>query len=189
MIGVLALQGDFKEHITSVRSHGYPACEVRTISELKACDALILPGGESTTIAKLLLSSGLDKGIIEFMNLQKKPVWGTCAGAILLAENVLSPTPLDTGLSLLNITVERNAYGRQTESCHAKIQIEKNTTDVFFIRAPKIVECGKSVEVLAEYQGSPVMVRSGRVLASTFHSEVYGENKVLEIFIKMMKKS
>lgn len=187
MIGVLALQGDFKEHINSVRSYGMEACEVRTKGELKACDALIIPGGESTTIAKLLVSTGLDKEIVCFVKQDKKPIWGTCAGAILLAKSVMSHTPLETSLGLLKMTVERNAYGRQTESIQAKVMIDGEKTDVFFIRAPKIVEWGKSIDVLAEYKGDPVMVRSGRVLASTFHSEVFGENRALTVFLDMIK--
>jgi len=189
MIGVLSLQGDFKEHITSVRAHGHDACEVRTKAELKYCDALIIPGGESTTISKLLVSTGLDLAIVDFVRVQKKFVWGTCAGAILLAKNVLSSTPLETRLHLLNMTVERNAFGRQVESHQVTVKIGEKKSEVFFIRAPKIVEWGKNVEVLAEYKGMPVMVKSGRVLATTFHSEVFGENEVLRIFLDMQKYS
>jgi len=188
MIGVLALQGDFRDHLDSLYRHGVAAKEVRSVTELKQCDALILPGGESTTIAKLLKSSGLDRAIIDFARGQRKPVWGTCAGAILLANKVISSTPLESGLGLLNMTVERNAYGRQADSFPSHIKIDGKSTEVFFIRAPKIRSTGKGVQVLADLKGEPVMVRSGRVLATTFHSEVFGENRVLEVFLTIKKE-
>jgi 5'-phosphate synthase pdxT subunit len=181
-IGVLALQGDFKEHLRSLAEHGVQGMEIRSIADLQKVDALILPGGESTTMAKLLLSTGLDKAIRG--RVQKgMPIWGTCAGAILLAKNVISPLPLETTLGLLDMTIERNSYGRQAESFIGEIQFvdshgkafhdkASHRSDVFFIRSPRIIKLGRGIKVLARYKRDPVLVQKAHILASTFHSEL-----------------
>ncbi len=195
IIGVLALQGDFKEHLRSMTQHGVSGVEVRNPSDLEQVQALIMPGGESTTMAKLLVSSGLDKKIVQRAK-EGMPIWGTCAGAILLAKHVISPVPLETNLGLMDITVERNSYGRQTESFQAEIDFvdvpirkfvnkDLGRPSVFFIRAPRITKVGKGVKVLATYKGDPVLVRQRNILASTFHSELIGVNDVLKYFVQM----
>ncbi len=185
-IGVLALQGDFREHLDSLESYGLIGQEVRVPSELKGCDALILPGGESTTISQLMKQVGLDDAIRDFVKKLKKPVWGTCAGAILLSKSVPNGPDLEGVLGLINISIQRNAYGRQLDSCAVQISIQGHRSEVLFIRAPQIIEYGKSVQVLAEWKGSPVFVQSGRVLASTFHSEIRGKNVGLEALINLL---
>lgn len=137
VIGVLSVQGDFKEHLESLYRYGVEGLEVRTKEDLKKVDALILPGGESTTIAKLLLSTGLDEEI-RARSKKGMPVWGTCAGAILLAKSVISSVPLETTLGLIDIEAERNSYGRQAESFSTEIEFQGKKSEVFFIRAPRI---------------------------------------------------
>lgn len=192
-IGVLALQGDFSEHLQALQRHGKEGLEVRTIEDLRNVQALILPGGESTTIAKLLVSTGLDKAIKDRAR-KGMPIWGTCAGAILLAKNVISPIPLATTLGLLDITIERNSYGRQAESFQAEIQIGKQCSEVFFIRAPRITNVEKGVKVLASYQKNPVLVQYKNILASTFHTEIglslfHNSDKLLRSFFPYAKSS
>jgi 5'-phosphate synthase pdxT subunit len=184
-VGVLALQGDFEEHMSSLHVHKVYAVEVRTTADLKQIDALILPGGESTTIAKLLKSTGLDKAIIQRVK-EGMPVWGTCAGAILLAKKVVSPVELEVNLGLIDIAIERNAYGRQTESFQTLLKLPNGSQEVFFIRAPKILNGGKSVRSLSKYKDTSVMLSSGKVLVTTFHSELSSSNLVLEFFLGMI---
>jgi 5'-phosphate synthase pdxT subunit len=184
IVGVLALQGDFEEHIVSLENHKVKSKEIRTIAELKEVDALILPGGESTVIAKLMKSSGLDEAIISRVQ-DGMPVWGTCSGAILLANQVKSPVLLDTQLSLLDIDIERNAYGRQSDSFKTNLEVPGGSQKVYFIRAPKIHRKGKGIKVLSKYKTDPVMLRSKNVLVTTFHSELTESNRVLEYFLGM----
>lgn len=181
-VGVLSLQGDFHEHLRSLAEHGAQGLEVRTIDDLKKVDALILPGGESTTMAKLLLSTGLDKAI-KARAKKGMPIWGTCAGAILLAKNVISPVPLETTLGLLDITIERNSYGRQAESFKAKIRIKDTIHSVYFVRAPRIAKVGRGVKVLARHNRDPVLVQKGSILASTFHAELAEGNVILSLLL------
>ncbi|MDP3975619.1 MAG: pyridoxal 5'-phosphate synthase glutaminase subunit PdxT [bacterium] len=185
VIGVLALQGDFKEHMASLRSHGVEGRDVRTPADLKEVNALILPGGESTTMAKLLISSGLNKEIVQRAK-KKMPIWGTCAGAILLATDVVSPVPLECTLGLLDMTVERNSYGRQLNSFLGQVEGLKEPFDASFIRAPRISRLGRGVRVLARCRKDRVMMREKNILATTFHTELGGENKVLEYFLSQM---
>jgi len=182
IIGVLALQGDFKEHLASLARYSLHGMEIRKPADLKAVDALILPGGESTTISKLLLSTGLDEAIQARVK-AGMPVWGTCAGAIVLAKKVHSLIPLDTQLSLIDIELERNSYGRQMESFATDLSFGKYNTKAFFIRAPRILSVGRWVKVLAEYKGDPVLVRTKKVLVSTFHTELTIQNSLLELFL------
>ncbi len=185
-IGVLALQGDFKEHMTSLQSHGVLGKEVRNVSDLKEVHALIIPGGESTTIAKLLKSSGLDKAIIK-RGESGMPIWGTCAGAILLAKSVKSPVPLETSLGLIDIEIERNAYGRQRDSFQTVLELPGGKEEVFFIRAPKVLKKGLTVKVLAQYKEEMVMLRQKNIIITTFHSELMHEDGVLEYFLDVNK--
>lgn len=186
VVGVLALQGDFREHLESLKRHKVKGLEVRTKDDLKKVDGLILPGGESTAIAKLLVSTGLDEAIVERAK-KKMPVWGTCAGAILLAKSVLSPVPLAAQLKLIDVTIERNSYGRQTESFKSSLNLHHKPFDAYFIRAPRVTKVGKGVKVLAKYKGDPVLLHSGTVLISTFHSELDFPNLVLEHFLNGFK--
>lgn len=182
-IGVLALQGDFKEHLASLARYHVQGLEVRTPEDLKQVDALILPGGESTTMAKLMLSTGLDSAIRARVK-AGMPVWGTCAGAILLAKKVHSQVPLDAHLSLIDIEIERNSYGRQTESFAVELTFGKQKINAFFIRAPRILSTGRWVEVLAKHKGDPVLVKTKKVLVSTFHTELSSPNPLLELFLR-----
>ena len=167
LIGVLAMQGDFREHIDRLRAAGVDACEVRTLGELRAVDGLIIPGGESTTIARLLLAFGLMEPLRARIA-EGMPAWGTCAGAILLAQRVpgLDRPPIGA----LDVTVDRNAFGRQVDSFEADLAvagIEGAPVHAVFIRAPVISEPGPDVEVLATLEdGLIVDCREGRLLAT-----------------------
>lgn len=180
---MLALQGAFREHINHVELCGYDAITVRSASELTQVDALIIPGGESTTIGKLMVSYGLVEPIKRRAE-GGMPIFGTCAGAILLAgATTTGETPL---LSLMNTVVERNAYGRQKQSFEADLVVEalgKKPLRAVFIRAPKFESAGEGVEVLASYDGRPVAVRQGRILATTFHPELTGDIRFHRFFV------
>lgn len=189
-IGVLALQGDFHQHIQFLKSLKQKTREVRQLKDLKGLDALVIPGGESTAIMRLLPILQLDQGIREFAA-SGKAIMGTCAGAILLAKEI-SNSPQGK-LGLLDINVQRNAYGRQINSFEADISLN---TDYFpdqqkpfpaiFIRAPKILSCGGNVEVLASYDKTPVLVRQKNILAMTFHPELTGDNRIHQYFLKIL---
>jgi len=168
-VGVLALQGDFEAHCRMLESLGVTSTEVRTASELAACDGLILPGGESTTMLKLLDLEGLTEPLRSFG--KTKPIYGTCAGAILLAKAVTHPVQASFGL--MDIDVERNGYGRQIDSRVVKLATEDGSTcEAVFIRAPIIRRVGKTARVLASYQGDPVWVEDGLHMVTTFHPEL-----------------
>jgi pyridoxal 5'-phosphate synthase pdxT subunit len=181
-IGVLAFHGDFAEHLQVLADLGTPAIEVRGLEDLKSVDKLIIPGGESTVMAKFLESSGVGAEIKR----RKMPVYGTCAGAIVLSKRATGKNSPKT-LGLIDIDVERNAYGTQVDSFEAVLTVKgiKTPVDVSFIRAPVITRVGKDVEVLATYQGKPVLVRQGNILAGTFHPEVRGQTKIHEMFVDM----
>ena len=178
-IGVLALQGDFEAHSKAVQRAGARAVEVRTAAEMEACDGLILPGGESTTILKLLVEEKLLEPLQRFA--ERKPVYGTCAGAILLAREVSHPS--QPSLNLMDIAVERNGYGRQVDSCIARIEAEGGEMEAVFIRAPIIRGVGEGVRVLARYQGDPVWVEQGRHMVTTFHPELSKDERVHRVFV------
>jgi pyridoxal 5'-phosphate synthase pdxT subunit len=185
VVGVLALQGDFAEHIAVLRKLGAENREVRTPTDLTVCDRLILPGGESTTMSTLLTSSGLRQAVLERAADGTFPMYGTCAGAILLASEVSGKNPPDT-LELLDITVHRNAYGTQLQSFDADIDIAGvGKVRATFIRAPKITRVGEGMEILAQHDGVPVLVRKGNLLAGIFHTEVRGETGVHRLFLGM----
>src|SRR3989338_3201876 len=186
-VGVLALQGDFKEHIDILKKIGVDGVEVRIIKDLKDVYALIIPGGESTTIITLMLRTGL------FHEIKKKcrngmSIYGTCAGAILLAKEIVNSNL--PSLGLIDISIERNAYGRQIESFEAEIEVkEEGIVKGMFIRAPVITKIGKNVEVLAKLNNVVVAARQGRVFVTTFHPELAGNVKMHELFLDTVSPS
>lgn len=171
--GVLALQGDFREHARRFAELGFAPVEVRTPRDLAEVDLLAIPGGESTTIGLLARSAHLVDPIRDRAR-DGMPVLGTCAGLIVLAERVEGGTPL---LGLLDVTARRNAYGRQLESFEADVDVEgiERPVRAVFIRAPIVEDIGAGVRVLAEHEGRPVVVEQGNIVAATFHPELVGE--------------
>ena len=177
--GVLALQGDFAAHARALAASGPiagarldPVTLVRTAEAVDGLDLLVLPGGESTTLLKLLAGTGIE-GAIRALLARGGVVFGTCAGAILLAARVTNPAQASFGL--LDVDIERNAYGRQVDSFEAVLEPDYLA---MFIRAPRIRRTGPGVEVLARWQGEPVLVREGRVFAATFHPEMTADRRV-----------
>jgi 5'-phosphate synthase pdxT subunit len=178
-VGVLALQGDYEAHRKAIEGAGGRAVEVRTAAEMNACDGLILPGGESTTMLKLLDMEQLTQPLRDFA--ATKPVFGTCAGAILLAQTVSHPE--QASLQLLDIDVERNGYGRQVDSRIAKIDTAEGVIEAVFIRAPIIRRVGSAARVLAMFGKDPVWVEQGRHMVTTFHPELSAGSKVHRRFL------
>ena len=179
-VGVLALQGDFEAHGKALRSAGTDPVEVRVPADLAGCRGLVLPGGESTTLLLLLASSGLDRAIPAFHR-AGGALFGTCAGAILLAKEVTRP--VQPSLGLLDATVERNHYGRQLDSFEASVPFPGGRAlPLVFIRAPAFIRVGPEVEVLLAHGGLPVLVREGRVMAATFHPEMTADARVHRMF-------
>ncbi len=174
--GVLALQGDFREHAAVLAALGATPIEVRTPEELARVDCLVIPGGESTTISKLARSAGLVDPIRE-RAAAGMPMLGTCAGMIVMAKRVIGLEPL---LDLVDITVRRNAYGRQVDSFEADIAVEgvDHPVRAVFIRAPIVEEVGPGVRVLAEHEGHPVVVEQGNLVVASFHPELVGETRL-----------
>lgn len=189
-VGVLALQGDFAEHISALRSLGADAVEVRTLDQLAGVDGLIIPGGESTTIARLLIAFDL-LGPLRKLIADGLPVWGTCAGAILLAKHV--PSLDRPPLAVMDITVERNAFGRQVDSFEADLKvvgIEGDPVHAVFIRAPIIERAGRGVAVLATLKdGTIVAAREGRLLATSFHPELTDDRRIHGLFLQMVAEA
>ena len=183
-IGVLALQGDFEAHRRRLEELGADVVLVRKPEQLDEVDGLIIPGGESSTFLKLLGEKGLQK-LSDFVH--SKPTFGTCAGAILLARQVENPQ--QTGLNAIDITIRRNAYGRQIDSSiiQAATQLGDDPLEMVFIRAPRIENVGNGVEVLAKRNGDPVLVRKGNVMAATFHPELSEDTRVHAEFLKLVK--
>src|SRR2546423_7528503 len=183
-IGILAVQGDFEAHAAMLAGMGVETKKVRTEQDLEGCDGLILPGGESTTQLQFLQEEGLYEAIQKFAA-EDKAVFGTCAGAILLATEVKNPQ--QESLKLLDMTVLRNAYGRQIASdvVSGPSTLRKEPLEMVFIRGPVIERVGPGVEVLAEYAGKPALVRKGRVMAAAFHPELTDDTTVHDRFVKM----
>ena len=186
-IGVLALQGDFAKHMELLKSLHEKAIEVRTPEDLEKCDALILPGGESTTIRHQMYFIGLFDKVQEFG--KKKPVFGTCAGLILMSREIKDEE--SKTLDLLDIVVERNAFGRQADSFKAEVEIEfepKKTMSVpgVFIRAPRICSTNKTVKVLGHFGKEPVLVQEGHLLGATFHPELAGDPTIHRYFLSLI---
>lgn len=189
-IGVLSLQGDFEAHGKAVERAGAEAVYVRTAADLAGLDGLIIPGGESTTMLKLLNAENLLEPLADFG--RQKPIFGTCAGAILLANRVSNPT--QQSLGLVDLTIERNAYGRQIDSRVVNIDADPSfaqrtrpgSIEAVFIRAPIIRAVGPKARVLAEYAGDPVLVEDGHHLISTFHPELTNDSRVHELFLSKL---
>jgi pyridoxal 5'-phosphate synthase pdxT subunit len=179
-IGVLALQGDFEAHRKAIERADAQAVEVRTAADLESIDGLIIPGGESTTMLKLLDSENMFEAVRRFGD--KKPIFGTCAGAILLASDVVNPP--QRSLGLIDTTVERNGYGRQMDSRIAQIDLEGQPAEAVFIRAPVIRRVGPEAKVLATYLKAPVLVAHGKHLAATFHPELSNDDRIHRHFIE-----
>jgi len=180
-VGVLAIQGDYAAHARALTDVGALPVEIRNPAELAAVEALILPGGESTTMLNFLEGHGFFQALKEFC--AAWPVFGTCAGAILLAREVLNPP--QRSLGLLDATLERNAYGRQIDSAilTAETSLPGGPLEMVFIRAPRIVSTGPAVEILAQRDGFPTLVRQGRILAATFHPELSPDRRVHKLFV------
>jgi pyridoxal 5'-phosphate synthase pdxT subunit len=184
-IGVLAIQGDFAAHARALEEAGADAVEVRKPAELADLDGLILPGGESTTFLKFLERDGFLQSLQRFV--AEKPTFGTCAGCILMAREVAHPA--QESLAVMDIRVERNAYGRQIDSAiqTGETKLPGGPLEMVYIRAPRITGAGPSVEVLAERDGYPVLVRQGPLLAATFHPELSGDRRVHQLFVDMVR--
>lgn len=184
-IGVLAVQGDVREHLTALRACGADAFGVRRPGELADCDGLVLPGGESTTMIKLLRIFGLLEPLRSEIA-AGLPVLGTCAGMVLLADRILDGAAGQETVGGLDVTVRRNAFGRQVDSFEDDIDYAGLTEPVHavFIRAPWVEEVGAGVEVLATAAGHPVAVRQGRMLATAFHPEVGGDTRIHARFLE-----
>jgi len=178
-IGVLAIQGDYAAHADALVQSGAVPVEVRKHEELEDLDALIIPGGESTTMLKFLERGQLFDVLKTFC--RSHPVFGTCAGAILLAREVRNPP--QASLGLLDAVIERNAYGRQIDSRIAQIDVAGKPAEAVFIRAPIIRRVGPKAKVLAEYQGDPVMVEEGKHLVATFHPELSSNDWIHREFV------
>jgi 5'-phosphate synthase pdxT subunit len=183
-IGIVAVQGDFAAHAAMLRELGVETLEVRTVRDLVDCDGVVLPGGESTTQLQFLKEEGLFDAIRKFSK-QGGAVFGTCAGAILLATKVRNPP--QESLGLLDMTVLRNGYGRQLASdvFFGHSTLKKEPLEMVFIRGPVIEEVGKGIEVLARHEGKASLVEKGNVLAATFHPELTDDTTVHEHFLKM----
>ena len=186
-IGVLALQGAFDVHAKRLSELGASAHLIRKPDELAPLDALILPGGESSTFLKHLERAGFYSVLDEFV--RAKPVFGTCAGCILLAKVVTNPP--QRSLGVLDIDVQRNAYGRQNDSVilHTETTLPGGPMEMVFIRAPRISRLGPGVEVLARRDGDAVLVRSGRILSATFHPELSEDRRVHQLFLDIVREN
>lgn len=184
---MLALQGDFEAHCRALHGAGAEAVEVRTVADVETVDGLIIPGGESTTMLKLLDVEELFEPLKEFG--KNRPIFGTCAGAILLAKEVLNPA--QRSLGLMDLTVERNAYGRQIDSRIVTIEVDDHASEAVFIRAPIIRRIGNGVKVLARYQDDPVLVEQGGHMVATFHPELgrNGSNGIHRRFVENVRAS
>jgi 5'-phosphate synthase pdxT subunit len=176
-IGVLAVQGNFREHVAMLRRLGAEAVEVRLPEQLEGLDGLVVPGGESTTFMRLMRLYGLDEALRSFAG----PVFGTCAGMIVLDRN---------HLGLVDLEVARNAYGRQTSSFEADLALAGEAAPLrgVFIRAPRVLDAGPEVEVLAAHDGDPVLARQGRFLVASFHPELTDDTRVHERFLDLVRE-
>ncbi|WP_419993458.1 pyridoxal 5'-phosphate synthase glutaminase subunit PdxT [Streptomyces boninensis] len=188
-IGVLALQGDVREHLAALTEAGAEATSVRRPEELAAVDGLVIPGGESTTMSKLAHIFGLMQPLRERIH-AGLPAYGSCAGMIMLADKILDPRSGQETIGGIDMIVRRNAFGRQNESFEAAIDvdgIEGGPVEGVFIRAPWVESVGASAQVLAAVDGHPVAVRQGSLLATSFHPELTGDHRVHELFVAMVR--
>lgn len=188
-VAVLALQGGWAAHGTALAQFGVRVVEARTVADLFNVDGLVLPGGESTTMLKLMEDSGLAGRLRELAS-SGCPILATCAGVILLAREVRNPA--QTSLGVLDAVVERNGYGRQIDSTVTALTVEEpgelgtTTLEGVFIRAPRVVETGPAVRVVARRDGDPVLLRQGDLLAATFHPELSARSPVIETFVRIV---
>lgn len=184
-VGVLAIQGDYEAHKAVLKRLGANVTLVRKPEQLDTIDAIVIPGGESSTFLNFLSERGFLDKLRDFVS--TKPAFGTCAGAILLAKEVENPP--QQSLGVLDIRIRRNAYGRQIDSSirEAETKLGAKPLEMVFIRAPKITGTGKEVEVLATESGDPVLVRQGKIMAATFHPELSNDTRVHEAFLKLVK--
>ena len=185
-VGVLALQGDYDAHRQTLSRLGVQSVLVRKPEELSGIDGLVIPGGESSTFLKFLEREGFLIKLRDFV--ANKPAFGTCAGAILLAKEVVNPA--QESLGVLDIAIQRNAYGRQIDSSiiTGPTRLEGPPMEMVFIRAPRIERTGTGVEVLARREDHPVLVRQGKTLAATFHPELSSDTRVHELFVKIIRE-
>jgi pyridoxal 5'-phosphate synthase pdxT subunit len=192
LVGVLALQGDFQAHGEVLRRLGVTVREVRTSEQLRDVAAVVLPGGESTTMRKLMEGTGLEEALADGV-LRGRPILATCAGAILLAKGLQNPE--GRGIGLLDADVIRNAYGRQLESKIVRLDsvredlLGQGAMEGVFIRAPRLVSLGEGVEVLASRGADPVLVRQGKILAATFHPELTQDDRVHRFFLESCEEA
>ncbi len=187
-IGVLGLQGAVREHIRSIEACGAEGVIVKTVDQLTDLDGLIMPGGESTTMRRLIDKYNFMEPLKDFAA-SGKPMFGTCAGLILLAKNLVGYD--EAHLGLLDVTVERNSFGRQKDSFEAELTITGVGEDFVgvFIRAPHIVEVGEDVEILSKHNGRIVAARQGQYLGCSFHPELTDDHRMTQLFINMVKES
>ncbi|MDQ3107356.1 MAG: pyridoxal 5'-phosphate synthase glutaminase subunit PdxT [Actinomycetota bacterium] len=184
-VGVLALQGAVREHVSSLRELGAHTVEVRAPEDLAGVDALVLPGGESTTMSLLLESTGLYDPIADRLA-DGMPAFGTCAGMILLASDVLDGRPDQRSFAAIDLSVRRNAFGRQVDSFETSLEvdgIDGPMVDAVFIRAPFVERVGAAVDVLASVDGHPVLCRSGSILVAAFHPELSDDLRIHQLFL------
>jgi pyridoxal 5'-phosphate synthase pdxT subunit len=184
-IGILAIQGDYHAHAEMFHKLGVETVEVRTVADLEGCNGLVLPGGESTTQLQFLQEEGLYEAIRRFAH-KDGAIFGTCAGAILLANNVKNPE--QDSLKLLDMTVLRNGYGRQLSSdvFFGPSKLKKEPLEMVFIRGPIIEKTAPDIKVLAKFEGKPALVEKGHILAATFHPELTSDTSVHEHFLKLV---
>ncbi|MCZ1010916.1 pyridoxal 5'-phosphate synthase glutaminase subunit PdxT [Streptomyces lydicus] len=190
-IGVLALQGDVREHLKALADTGAQGRPVRRAEELDAIDGLVIPGGESTTMSKLAVVFGVLEPLRAFVR-AGKPVYGTCAGMIMVADKLLDAREDQETFGGIDMIVRRNAFGRQNESFEAAIDVEGipgGPVEGVFIRAPWVESVGAAAEVLATYDGHTVAVRQGNVLATSFHPELTGDHRVHALFVDMVRRA
>ncbi|MCH6269595.1 MULTISPECIES: pyridoxal 5'-phosphate synthase glutaminase subunit PdxT [Neobacillus] len=187
-VGVLALQGAVREHIQSLEACGVEAVAIKHKEELKDVDGLILPGGESTTMRRLIDKYDFMDSLKEFA-LEGKPMFGTCAGLILLAKNIVGYS--EPHLGVMDVTVERNSFGRQVDSFEADLSVKDVAGDfpAVFIRAPHIVEAGENVEILSKHDGRIVLAREGQFLGCSFHPELTDDHRLTAYFVEMVKEA
>ena len=186
-IGVLAVQGNFREHVAALHRLGANAVEVRKPEQLEGLDGLVIPGGESTAIGRLVRLYGLEEAIRSF----EGPVFGTCAGMILLAREAVDGVTGQPLLGEIDIAVRRNGYGRQVWSFEADVRLvgDESPFRGVFIRAPRVVEAGPGVEVLAELDGEPVLLREDRILVAAFHPELADDGRIHGLFLDMVREA
>jgi 5'-phosphate synthase pdxT subunit len=189
-VGVLGLQGDVREHARALRSVGACPVVVKRASELDGIAALVIPGGESTTIGKLLDRFGLLEPLRSAAR-AGMPLYGTCAGMILMARDIVGVEDAPHRLGVMDLTVRRNAYGRQIDSFEADLEVKGLDEDLraVFIRAPVVERVGEGLDVLASWDERPVLVREGNLLASSFHPEIAGDARVHELFLDMVREA